>query len=115
MQLLTTADDILKPFDDELQLMLSSSTPVNLLTQCSTESSCINLRIMAFEAQLTNGESSDEVSVDSGVTQGTVLGLLLFLCHINHLPDCSLSPVVFTPFFNPATYSFRFRFYATVI
>ena len=41
------------------------------------------------------GEQSEEVTVDSGVSQGTVLGLLLFLCHKkkNNLPDVVKSSV----------------------
>ena len=39
------------------------------------------------------GESSDSCSVDSGAPWGTVLGPLLFLCHINDIPNCVKSKV----------------------
>ena len=42
---------------------------------------------------VVEGESSHEVDVESGVPQGTVFGPLLFLCHINDMPECVKSKI----------------------
>ena len=42
---------------------------------------------------VVEGEQSKSVTVESWVPQGTVLGPLMFLCHINDLPDVVRSQV----------------------
>jgi hypothetical protein len=40
-----------------------------------------------------DGDEPEEATVDSRLPQGTVLGPLLFICHINELPDSVRSSV----------------------
>ena len=42
---------------------------------------------------VVEGEKSKSVIVESGVPQDTVLGPLMFLCHIHDLPDVARSQV----------------------
>ena len=42
---------------------------------------------------VVEGEHSESATVESGVPQGTVLGPLMILCHIDDLPDTFKSQV----------------------
>ena len=108
-QLLTTFNDFMKEYDKGNQTDVAildfskafDTVPhkklLHKLEQYGIEG-CILAWLKDF---LTNrkmktvveGEKSDDVKVDSGVPQGTVLGLLMFLCHINDLPDTVKSQV----------------------
>ena len=51
------------------------------------------LKDRTMKVVVVEGEESKSVKVESGVPQGTVLGPLMFLCHINDLPDSVQSQV----------------------
>ena len=108
-QLLTTIHDLLKSNDSGAQtdvIILDFSkafdtVPHNKLlhklrhygVQGTVHQWITNFLTKRTMRVVLEGESSADAVVESGVPQGTVLGPLLFLCHINDLPDTVSSKV----------------------
>ena len=108
-QLVVTAHDLLKSLDSNTQsdvLVLDFSKAFDTVPHrkllSKLEAYGIHGPILHWIANfltqrkmsvVVEGETSHEVDVESGVPQGTVLGPLLFLCHINDMPECVKSQI----------------------
>ncbi|KAK7096441.1 hypothetical protein V1264_005737 [Littorina saxatilis] len=108
-QLLTTTEDLLSSYDRGRQVDMAildfskafDTVPHDRLLHKLNSYGIYGSILAWLQTFLTQrtmqvvveGSTSASTTVDSGVPQGTVLGPLLFLCHINDLPDAVKSQV----------------------
>ena len=113
-QLLVTMEDLLGAYDTKTQIpvdcaILDVSNAFDTVPHKKLLHKLTSYRIIgpihAWLSQfltartvqvVLEGQSTEQVTVDSGVPKGTVLGPILFFCHINDLPSCVRSQ---TPLF----------------
>ena len=108
-QLITTLHDLFEPYDAGKQtdvVILDFSKAFNMVPHNKLLHKLNHYGVRGpIHKWLTNfltkrkmrvvleGKASGEATVDSGVPQGTMIGPLLFLCHINDLPEAVKSKV----------------------